>query len=123
MTTVTSLELAVIRNIVTNNKGQNIKTVTKSIVNGIAPINKNQVNAVVLNLLHKKLLVKESTSEVQLTPEGFELYKIKFPEHTTTVNGTKVHSVEELTFMNQCIELRNEVVRTLRRLNKAFAVL
>lgn len=123
MTTVTSLELAVIRNIVTNNKGHNIKTVTKSIVNGIEPINKNQVNAVVLNLIHKKLLIKESTSEVQLTPEGFELYKTKFPEQTTTVNGTKVHSVEELTFMNQCIELRNEVVRTLRRLNKAFAVL
>lgn len=89
MTTVTSLELAVIRNIVTNNKGQNIKTVTKSIVNGIEPINKNQVNAVVLNLLHKKLLVKESTSEVQLTPEGFELYKTKFPEQTTTVNELK----------------------------------
>lgn len=123
MTTVTSLELAVIRNIVTNNKGQNIKTVTKSIVNGIEPINKNQVNAVVLNLLHKKLLVKESTSEVQLTPEGFELYKTTFPEQTTTVNGTKVHTVEELTFMNHCIELRNQVVRTLRRLNKAFVVL
>jgi len=112
MTQVTALERAVIRNIVV---AQSVEVLIKSISLGPESVKDTQVNAVLLNL-KKKGLVVVVAHVVALTDEGKAVHDREFPvakdletlrhESNLELNKERPMSVEELVLTNRLIDVR-----------------
>lgn len=113
MTQVTALERAVIRNIAVSTS---VEVLVKEISNGPEAVKDTQVNAVILNLKKKGLVVSVTKDTVQLTATGSEVHSREFPStkdldtlrHESNLELAKERpmSVEELALTNKLIELR-----------------
>lgn len=124
MTQITQLEREVISSIAK----LGYRSVKASDIHSISNIiKKAQVNAVLLNLKRKGMLTVMADGFTSLTVHGLNLFNTQYSEvsyspaqkeHNTKMLFGRPMSRSELTFVNDCIALRNQTFKTGRTIVK-----
>lgn len=127
MTQITQLEREVISSIAK----LGYRSVKASEIHTISDIiKKAQVNAVLLNLKRKGMVTVLADGVTSLTVQGMNSFNTQYgdvacsdiqKEHNAQMLFGRPMSREELKFVNNCIELRNQSVKTGRTIVKIKA--